>query len=541
MTEPECEVTVRTPLTSATDPPIPLRAIIESAMAGIGERKIPHSIDAALVGVCVLGLLLTGFLVARAGIDPLPWIDEVSYADPFLNAVDGRGLTSGSWAGQPYGQLWASNSPLYGLIAMPALQVFGTNAEAWRGLWSAVYVALTAIFVRSLAGLGLVRNAFNVFLGGATLLTAPCMFFLVTCGRGIDVTCIAVIVAAVAALAFLRGTSKAVGVFMAGFLMPWAGIQLIPAASAVLACCLIANRRKTFSVGVLLAVGAAIGLVALFGVLAVLGVFKVFVSQTFASGFTSVGSVAQSLLIPNAKRLSADRFDVFQGMLHFYYAGPEVVAIAIAAVVNSLTALTFWRQRPFSTWTVCCVVAGLVAVPCFMVLAGRWVYYYFWMAFLPLQAAALCEPHEHAGKGRRFQPFHALMLAVVCSVCVFSSYAPAAMVRHDKMNRLGAALDGLMGRTARPDDVALVDFCVYFRYRPCVSRIYTPSYGGGKLLPSISAAEQEQMTLIVVQRKDASKIVGDKIKGHWVECDREPMAEFGLDDIVVFRRENNAP
>jgi hypothetical protein len=218
-----------------------------SNLAGLGGQPISKAAWAALTAVLLNGIVFVAVVVSYAGVAPLPWVDEVSYADPFLNFASGRGYTSGAWDSQPYGAAWASNSPLYGLLAMPALSLFGPSIEVWRGFWGVVFGASVLLILGSAWALGLIRTGLALLLAGLSLQFPYSMALLTTSGRGVDATCFLVLAALMGVLAFLRGSARVAGVFACGVLVPVAGLQLIPVIACAGLCFAFVDWRKSIS------------------------------------------------------------------------------------------------------------------------------------------------------------------------------------------------------------------------------------------------------------------------------------------------------
>jgi hypothetical protein len=76
---------------------------------------------------------------------PVPWSDEIMYADPAINLAAGRGLTSGTWYLSHATDRWANNTPLYVLLLTIPAALGGDSLVALRSVNLAL--ACTAVFV----------------------------------------------------------------------------------------------------------------------------------------------------------------------------------------------------------------------------------------------------------------------------------------------------------------------------------------------------------------------------------------------------------
>lgn len=369
---------------------------------------------------CFLLLLGSVFCLAvhqTAGTVPLPWVDEASYSDPALNFVDGKGWRSGAWDTQPISDFWACNSPLYAILSLPSLALFGTSVTVWRTTWAVISSLGLISLLWGCYRWRLLKTPWEGLLVALCLWASPVFAFTATGGRGMESACLLVSGLAVCLAASGRCRVSGWAVAGCGFLIPWVGFQLGPVAFAVVGSFLLVDWRKTLAALLRLALGSAAGLAALLLVLWPLGVAKVFLSKTIASGFTSVGSVAQLVLIDDdgaRKHFKDGRYDfgeILGSMLKSDLTLKVVFLLCLVVVVAYLLKPRQAKASP-AFWLGIC---GLLAVPLAMMLAGRFVSYYYVFAFLPLVfalGAGWTSPSalvRHASRA-------ALVAACVCSL-----------------------------------------------------------------------------------------------------------------------------
>ncbi|MGD9688336.1 MAG: hypothetical protein AB7K52_04795 [Phycisphaerales bacterium] len=82
---------------------------------------------------------------------PIVWLDEVMFADPAITYLQGFGFTTTSWPTQRAGETYGSNSPLYTILLIPWVDLFGVSPTGIRSI-NILFMALVA-----LVGLRLVR------------------------------------------------------------------------------------------------------------------------------------------------------------------------------------------------------------------------------------------------------------------------------------------------------------------------------------------------------------------------------------------------
>jgi hypothetical protein len=515
-----------------------VRAVRPDTLSSVGHVTMTR--PALLVGaiVMLINLAFTGAVVEMAGVYPLPWVDEVSYADPFFNAAEGRGLTSGAWDSQPYGQLWASNSPLYGLIALPGLKVFGATVEVWRGFWSLAFgVALVGI-LWSAWGLGIVRSAWALLLAGVVLQTAYTMTFLPICGRGVDVGCLIVLAFGMVSLAFLRGRWKVSGLFFSGLLAPVAGFQLVPAMACALICFLVVDWRKAFCAGVWLASGIFTGLLLMVSVFAVMGVATVFLGKTVGSaGFSSVGAVAHAVVLDSAEQLLREnRYNVVFAFSKMFSWDPATLAAGLGVILCIAASVLSRSKTITDPLGKTLGFLGLLGVPVALILAGRLQTYYYWMGFVPVVLCLALYASPPMSRVVRAVAF--LSLATVLAVAAGNSWFFRAASEYQSNRKIVQMVELLVQEHVGAADIAFVDELAYFPARIAAAEVRTDQYSGSKLFPRVPEQEEQTFTVAIVLESETEKVMGPKLRGKWVEVDSLVVDENPNNQWRVYRRQS---
>jgi hypothetical protein len=514
-----------------------------SNLSGLGGQPISKAAWAALTAVLLNGIVFVAVVVSYAGVAPLPWVDEVSYADPFLNFASGRGYTSGAWDSQPYGAAWASNSPLYGLLAMPALSLFGPSIEVWRGFWGVVFGASVLLILGSAWALGLIRTGLALLLAGLSLQFPYSMALLTTSGRGVDATCFLVLAALMGVLAFLRGSARVAGVFACGVLVPVAGLQLIPVIACAGLCFAFVDWRKSLCVCSWLALGAVVGLCAMLAAFAVMGVAHVYLGKTVGhAGFTSVGAVAQAVILDDAQQLLREnRYDLGHALQNVFNRDPAALVASVAVVCCLvLSALLRSPSVVRKTGQVLGFI-GLLGIPAALVAAGRFEFYYYWMAFVPL---VLCLGlYASCADPRALKWFALASLLCVAVVAMARGWIPKIQQEREQNTAVVEAIRELVRANVRAGDVIFTDEIAYFEARRHADQVRTDQYSGSRLFRSIPRSEQDTYTLAFVSDLEKLKVFGSKLEGDWREVDcvyvSEPGGYGAIGDtyIRVYRQE----
>src|SRR5687768_12441274 len=110
-------------------------AALDDAPPGVGDGIATATDDggrprAWLPWALALCLLVTVANIVTGSRSPTVWIDEVMFCDPAINYLTGRGFTSTAWPVQSREETFAGNAPLYPLMLIPWLKVFGVGPLA---------------------------------------------------------------------------------------------------------------------------------------------------------------------------------------------------------------------------------------------------------------------------------------------------------------------------------------------------------------------------------------------------------------------------
>lgn len=356
----------------------PLLSAMSPALSRV-KGRLPHWDDyLSRREPIFLVLILVIFLVVNlltAERSPTVWQDEVLYADPAASLLKGQGFTSAAWPAQPKEQLWAGNAPLHTLLLVPWMWVWGFGPTAVRSV-NYAYIAVAAVLLW-------------VSVHRLQLIHRPALRLafvaLVLCGQGVAFgyrsgryDSIGVLVVAAALFATTQSSSRLRQSMLAvlGFLMPLAGLQLLPFLT-VLGVLLIIF----LGVGVLrhlapLAIGCLFGTASL-----VLSALALGVWQAFRESVRVLGGIGFSPSQAFLGQLAGKGSAMVWAFLSDLSALGVVLCMALAASVALMTRQFRWRSPEVFGLTVA------VAVPLGLAVTGKFVSYYSWMVFLP---SAVC-------------------------------------------------------------------------------------------------------------------------------------------------------
>ena len=404
-------------------------------------------------------------------------MDEVQFSDPAVRLAGGEGFTSTAWFAQQSHDFFAGNVPLYSLLLFGWVKVFGVSALAVRSL----NYFLAALLCLLLCGFAVSRGWIGkgrATLLGALLLAGHSVMFSFRMGR-YDVLAMCLFALAAWAWAQPNRTRSMAALVAIGALLPWAGLQTLPA--AVVYCgllCLILGREallRSIAVGA----GIALGGAALFGLYSSHGVWNAFRAST-----SGIGLIGQS---------------VFQKLAHLpaaYFGDKSALCLLAAAC------LLLWLQRSkLMTFALACAVL----LPAALHLAGKFPVYYGWMTYLPL-AVAVASHLQSAPRGKVRSAAMALaMLAILvglpgrmAAVAVqWQGRDPRAMEQWVASAGLGSG------------ESVVADFKTYYALRREGVEIYLPTY-----LNAMSAAERASVHTLLLRQEDFTRATS-LLGGQW--------------------------
>jgi hypothetical protein len=185
-----------------------------------------------------------------------------------------------------------------------------------------------------------------------------------------------------------------------------------------------------------------------------------------------------------------------------------------------------------------------VLIPLAMLLAGRYVGYYTWMATIPIAIAFV----GTAERAIATLPGRFTVGAVaVLSVASMMQGFPLRVA--DDLQRFGPTgrgnIEQLCRDQLRDGDVVFGAQAIYFPVKQRKLGYFAITYSGGRGHPEMSDAERASVTTIIVPESEVAE-AKSKVKGEWTEVARYPVnidknsAESKPTDFVVFRRRTSS-
>jgi hypothetical protein len=444
---------------------------------------------------------------------PRVWIDEASYSDPSINSVLGKGFRTTAWAGQDKTEFWASNAPLHQYLLIPWLYVLGPSIIAVRGFNIFLMMITSFLLWRFFRVSGLVKDISLMAMCVACLWLSELMSLIYRDGRPDTIT---LLLATATAVIFYSGwEKKKYVVFIVGLLSVLAGIQLPPFVFILLGMAFLftSKRRKVFSFGVLYAAGIAAGIAGLLAFLYTRGSAYTFLTQTFASGYTVSGDVAQAVVYNDSKvysRISARVLELIDVKALYFRDSSSVILMA------SLTALAAWQlgtdRKNASAWK---IVICVLLVPPTILIMGRYPFYYTWMSLSLLLVGCFVGFQKIPGRWR-------LVLASLMIGAILVTGLPRTLVVEGWPNRdRQQRIREFINQHIEPSDWVYGEHEAYYACIAVASEFFTLSYSGGRGLPVFPEDQRAKLSKLVLY-PDQFEAAVKKVGGRWRQVGEMP-------------------
>ena len=336
--------------------------------------------------------------MALSGLSNLtPWIDEVMFIDTPMRYVRGAGWTTHSWYSIANQEPFMLYPPLYSIILVPWMKVFGTSIFACRSLNVAITLFIGWGVIRILQQLNLKISIIQILLLIILLWCTNDMVFMYSNGRPDLMGALLLVLIANEMIRTIKSGKRKWGVLvLSAFLMTTAIQAAVCLVLLLLLSFLVLDSyRKEIKYLTLLSVsGIFLGFVVNCAFMAYHGHLKSFVVNIFSySG--SAKAIANFILPMMGDCLGIDT-TFFMGKLSkmgvespLYmrlmsaFTRPDYLALLIADIIFLLLYLKSIKRDPYYRIIRFLFIMTTI-IPLLMVLAGRYESYYYWMAYLPL-------------------------------------------------------------------------------------------------------------------------------------------------------------
>ena len=461
-----------------------------------GGSKVTRREIAAVLAVAAVYLAVNLFTAERS---PTVSMDEVWFAEPAINCIEGRGFTTAAWDTQDRTEFWAGNAPLYSMVLSVWLRAAPFSPRGVRSLnYVLTLLAAVAVWI-AVWRFALIQSPSRRALLVTAILCSYSISFSSRSGR---YDCTAMLLFALVFLgAALR---KPLLVALAAFFVIPAGFQLSVYSVVLAAAVLFFVGRESLRYVLWFFAGMAAGLASLIALYAANGVLGDFISTI---GRHSVAGMAMASDASPFNRLAEKWRQLPQALL------TDPFNLMLAAVL-----LGFARRERLARLA----VTLAVGLPLIVQLLYTYRIYYGWMIVIPLLIATLMVPRR---------------IAIVATLVILGGLpARWALTAVEWRARDYAPIQQLVETHVLPGEWVFTDWQAYYPVKRRAGVAFLPPY-----VRSFTPDEMNRVTILILGRE--SEKFRFAFPGVWrqVAAYRAPATArrgFGAQpyDLTVWRR-----
>ena len=336
--------------------------------------------------------------MALSGLSNLtPWIDEVMFTDTPMRYVRGAGWTTHSWYSIANQEPFMLYPPLYSIILVPWMKVFGTNIFACRSLNVAITLFIGWGVIRILQQLNLKISIIQILLLIILLWCTNDMVFMYSNGRPDLMGALFLVIIVNGMIQAINNGKRKWSVFaLSAFLMTTAIQATVCLVLLLLLSFLVLDvyRKEIKYLAFLSVSGISMGFIMNCAFMAYHGHLMSFVVNIFSYS-ASVKTVTAFILPIIGDCIGIDaayymgklskmgvEYPLYMRLLSAF-TRPAYLALLITDLAFLFLYLKRIKKEP-SYIIIKYLFVMTIGVPLLMVLAGRFESYYYWMAYLPL-------------------------------------------------------------------------------------------------------------------------------------------------------------
>ena len=458
---------------------------------------------------------------------PLPWCDEIMYTDPSVNFVLGNGFTSTAWPSISSDSFWSGNCPLYQFILIPWIYCFGIGPTQVRSL-NVINIIISNVFII------IAMRRFGLFKSFYTI----CFFsLLVFCGIGLAHMArdgrpdsIRLLVASIGLFSYTAPIKyRAIFLVLAGMLFIPAGLQLIPLIIAGYCATLVYFGKSILGDHLRFFIGISTGGILLIFLYFINNSLVSFISNTFASGITTSGDIAQIILI-NDNKVWNRVGGRLETLAYFYTIWTEEFSTKYYIIFCFFSVIFYGKKMASMTAISFCICICILA-PIFSLLMAKYIIWYSWVGAIPLYLA-VCLIFDNALVRYKY------LIGGFLLLISFASYPmqlfSIGSMHYDNFKKL----EEFAEQNIYKDDCIYSDDVIYYFVKPKVLEYYSTGYAGGRGFPDIPQIEKSKIN-VLFQPIGSIQYSMERLGGVW-EDTGHGLVLFDRNEVcseyVLFRR-----
>jgi hypothetical protein len=478
------------------------------------NKRSPEDLAGYVFISWILILLAVDLLTLRWF--PVPWNDEVMFADPAASLVFQGHWASSAWYGRGDLTYWTGNVPGYSFLLVPWMWLWGVSAPAVRSL-NCVLIAITFICAWfSVKRLNLIPSPKIRLATLAALSLCYPVSFCVRVGRP-DV--LGMLIFSVGAF-WWASSKKAValtGLFCCAMLIPFTGLHYVFFMPVLLGVLLLASGNAS-----LLRIFTTIG-GGIFGGLLLVAYHQFFAGwDGLLASMTDVHSRQPAGLWTNFQTLIKEQ------LLHYYLQRPHFIFLILLTALLGMA----WKHLIGSSRRVWLQALTMLVFPALLVgLGSQFRAPYHWLAVVPamiLLASAAAKSWENLGAKTKLAGGLLVLGLALSGRLIFiglggflgdASYT-------SQINKAAAAW-------VSPGEIIYGDWQVYYAVKPLAGRIYYEH-----LVPKLAPQEKASISTAFIhpqgqyEAHDAQWLV-DTFGGRWTHVADLPDPRAKINPLVA--------
>lgn len=398
----------------------------------------------------------------------MPWGDEVMLSDPAVRWSLGMGFTSTAWAAQDGSSFFSGNVPLYPFLLRWWIELFGLNLTTIRAFSYTCFAFAMLLVWGAMIRTSLVKTPlFRIAVCGL-LCTAFGMVFMYRNAR-YDSLAFLLVSFGFFAWSSPKNARKALWLFLAGFLAPWTGIQLLPYGATLFCLLILLQRPAPWGQIVAVSSGMAVGSTSLMLLYLYHGTLKSFIDSILGLGIyfkvANKGFGSKLLALPHA--FAGNPFELWQ--TDRFDPSSAIILLLILGAAG----FEFFRYRRFSRTTLFGVFLCLLLPVLFHILAHFRIYYR-WMLFVP---CTICF-FVFLEKYRRDLPqvLFGVVIAAICAASLAGLPLRLLFLASSSKHRDYTAVQMAAATQIQPSDILYTDAIGYFAAVPWAKSVYSEGY-----------------------------------------------------------------
>ena len=464
----------------------------------MNERALAAPNSAERTATIIFGLWLLLVLVAdllTLSSFPVPWVDEVMFADPAINLIQRGQWVSTAWFGRGDLHFWAGNSPLFSALTYGWLRLWGPAMESVRSLNYVLPMFAFALGWVAVRRLGLIQSPWTRLLVFAALTICYPISYNARCGRP-DGTGLVLLFAAALAWSATQPRAASIGLGTLTALLPFSGLHYVAYMPVLLAVLWWQTGPAGLSRIKAILVGGLIG-----------GLLFCAYHQFFAGWDGLISSMTDIRSRPGQGRWAQIINLPRTLFLRYYLIRPHFLLLFLVAGLLWLSLRQTDRssRRFLSLATIFLIVPGI-----FLAVIVHFGVTYHPLAIVPA-ALLLAQAAELSWTKLNF------FVRAMCCTALLGLGLSGRLVFVSLGWALGneAYLRKIEAETRAsvlPSDTAYGDWQIYYALKPTVREIYFHH-----ILPRLERAEKQTITVAFLQdgQTDSTEWLSQTFEGKW--------------------------